>query len=185
MESGRILRNALIGSLSPVSRLIILRQLHTVFFSSVLARPATDHSAHTHYYPFSLSMRLGIWSKWVGKQRKLRNARKIAACPNSLDEEGKITRKESADGLDSEEYPVPCADRSPISRPCYRRHHATATVYPCSRQAASKQARVEIWTATLAPSQAGANSNPICHCLRIAIPQPFPTSKIAFFNVAT
>ena len=36
------------------------------------------------------------------------------------------TRKESADGLDPEKYPVPCADRSPMSHPCCR----PATVLP-------------------------------------------------------
>ena len=61
-----------------------------------------------------LSMRLGIWSGWVGKTQKTtnckekRSARRSAACPNPLDEGEKKTRKESADALDPEKYPVPC-----------------------------------------------------------------------------
>ena len=66
MEGGRTLRNALIGSLSPVSRSISIN-LHAItyrfpllYFARfpflVLARPATDHSAHTHYYPFSVPL---------------------------------------------------------------------------------------------------------------------------------
>ena len=57
VESGGIQRNILIGSLSPVFRSIIFKQLHTVltflfclplFFSFfVLVRLATDYSAHT------------------------------------------------------------------------------------------------------------------------------------------
>ena len=101
-----------------------------------------------------LSMRLGIWSGWVGKHERLQAARKNAACPIPLDEGEKKTRKESADALDVEEYPVPC-DGSPMSRPCCRRHPPQS--YPCSCRATSTQAKMPIWAATLAPSQAGPN----------------------------
>ena len=55
MENGRILRNALIGSLFPVSRIIASGNYIPIFPSAspalflflFLARPAADHSAHT------------------------------------------------------------------------------------------------------------------------------------------
>lgn len=63
------------------------------------------------------------------KNANCKEKRYVHTCPNPLDKEEKKTRKVSADGLDPEEYPMQCADRSPMSHPCHR-HPATATVLP-------------------------------------------------------
>ena len=103
--------------------------------------------------------RVGGKTQKTADCKEKRSARRNAACPNPLDEGEKKTRKESADALDPEKYPVPYADGSPMSHPCYRRHSATPPQsYPSSRRATSTQARVAIWAATLAPSQAGTRS---------------------------
>ena len=107
-----------------------------------------------------LSMRLGIWSGWVEKHGRLRAARKSAACPNLLDEGEKKRRKESVDALDPEEYPVPCADGSPMSQPCCRRHSASPPQsYPGSCRATSTQAKVVIWAATQYDDKFYINTN--------------------------
>ena len=100
-----------------------------------------------------LSMRLGIWSGWVVKHKRVRTARKSAACPNPQERK---TRKESVDEHDPEKFTVPQAGRSPTLRdltPLLPPSHSPN--YPCSHQATPTQAEAATWAATRAPSQAG------------------------------
>ena len=73
-----------------------------------------------------LSMRLGIWSGWVGGKttKKLRTARKSAACPSPLKRKKIKTRNERKVrmGLTLKKYPAP------TDRRCHT--HATATTPP-------------------------------------------------------